>query len=278
MRRRSAWWLVAPGAAWLAAVYVAPAVWLAGVSLQEGSLERGYRLTWRWRNYADVLARYDTQLLRSLLYALAATAICLAIAYPLAYTIALRAGRAKGALVFLVILPFFVSLVIRTLSWRFVLSDEGLVLDLLHALGVGDGFRLLATPGAVIGGLVYDFLPFMTLPLVVALSRIDRRTLEAAGDLYASRLTRFRTVTLPLSRPGIVAGCLLTFVPAAGDYVHAELLGGPGTTMIGTVVQREFLVANNHPAAAALAFVLLAAILVVVLPLMRLTRAEELAA
>jgi spermidine/putrescine transport system permease protein len=275
MRRASPWWLVAPGLGWLTVFYLIPAALMFSLSLQEGSVERGFRFTWRWSTFSDVVSRYDTQLLRSLVYGAIVAAVCLLIAYPLAYTIAFRSGRWRNVLTFLVVLPFFVSLVIRTLSWKFVLSDHGFVLDGLRALGVGEGLRILATPGAVIGGLVYDFLPFAILPLIAALSRIDPRTLEAAGDLYASRWTRFRTVTLPQSASGVAAAVALTFIPAVGDFVHAALLGGPNTIMIGNVIQREFLVVNDYPAAAALSVVLMGAILIAIGASVRLARIRE---
>lgn len=262
---------------WLVVLYVVPTISILSVSLQEGSLERGYRLTWHWSTYADALSRHDTQLVRSAVYALAATALCFIVSYPLAYTIAFRAGRARNALLFVVVLPFFVSLIIRTLSWKFALADEGFLLAAVQHLGAPEGFRILNTPWAVIGGLTYNYLPFMTLPLYVALERIDPHLLEASADLYGSRAQTFRRVTLPLSMPGVVAGTLLTFVPVAGDFINAELLGGPGQQMIGNAIQRQYLVVNNYPVAASLSFVLLAAILVSVLVYSRVTGVEELA-
>lgn len=272
LRRRTGWLLV-PGAVWLIALYVVPMISTLSVSLQDGSLERGYRLTWQWSRYADVLARFSTPLIRSVIYALVVTVLCLLIAYPLAYAIAFRAGRARNAMLFIVVLPFFVSLVIRTLSWRFVLADAGIIGSLLPG-----GLHILNTPGAVIGGLVYNYLPFMVLPLYVALERIDVRLLEASADLYASRRTSFRRVTLPLSMPGVLAGTLLTFVPVAGDFINAELLGGPGQTMIGNVIQRQYLVVNDYPVAAALSLLLLVAILASVVIYARVVGTEELVA
>jgi spermidine/putrescine transport system permease protein len=263
---------------WLVLLYVVPTLSMLSVSLQEGSLERGYRLTWHWATYWQALTRYDGLLVRSAMFALVATVLCLAIGYPLAYAIAFRAGAARNTLLFLVILPFFVSLIIRTLSWKFVLGDQGFVLSVLHWLGAPSSFRVLNTPGAVIGGLVYNYLPFMALPLYVALERIDPRILEASADLYGSSRQTFRRVTVPMSMPGIVAGTLLTFVPAAGDYIQADLLGGPGQLMIGNAIQRQFLVVNDYPVAAALSFVLLAGLLVSVVVYARVTGVEELVA
>ncbi|HVM12482.1 MAG TPA: ABC transporter permease [Actinomycetota bacterium] len=276
-KRRAPYLLLLPGALWLTAFFVVPIASMLSLSLQEGTVERGFELTWRWSTYADVLAKFDVQLVRSLTYGLIVTVLCLVVAYPLAYTIALRGGRWKNALLFLVVLPFFVSLIIRTLSWKFILADQGFLLAPMKAIGlVPDGFRFLATPVAVIGGLFYNFLPFMTLPLYVALERMDRSLLEAAGDLYSSRATAFWRVTFPLSLPGVFAGSLLTFIPSVGDFINAELLGGTGTTMIGNVIQYEFLRANDYPEAAALSFILMAGILVGVALYTRVLGTEEL--
>jgi spermidine/putrescine transport system permease protein len=256
---------------------VIPTLSMLSVSLQEGSLEQGFRLTWNIGIYPEVLAANSVQFIRSVLYGLAVTLICLLVSYPLAYTIALRGGRWKNALLFMVILPFFVSFVIRTLSWKFILADQGFLLAALKGVGLlGDDFRVLATPMAVIGGLVYNFLPFMTLPLYVSLEKLDRSLLDAAGDLYSSRTVAFFRVTFPLSLPGVFAGSLLTFIPATGDFLNAQILGGVNTTMIGNVIQREYLTNNDYPEAAALSFVLMAAILLAVTIYARLLGTEEL--
>ncbi|MGH2740389.1 MAG: ABC transporter permease [Actinomycetota bacterium] len=278
MRRiHPAYWLLLPGGVWLLIFYVVPTISMFSVSLQEGSLERGFQLTWNFGIYAEVLSKFDTQLLRSIWYGLIVTGVTLAIGYPLAYTIAFRGGRWKNALLFIVVLPFFVSFLIRTLSWKFILADQGFLLGGLKAIGlVGDDFRVLATPLAVLFGLVYNFLPFMTLPLYVSLEKIDRSLLEAAQDLYSSRATAFRRVTLPLSLPGVFAGSLLTFIPAVGDFINASLLGGVNTTMIGNVIQREFLTNNDYPEAAAISFLLMAAILIGVAVYARVLGTEEL--
>ena len=257
--------------------YVVPTVSMLSISMQEGSLEQGYRLTWNLGVYPDVLLRNDTQILRSLWYGLITTVVTLLIAYPLAYTIAFRGGRWKNAILFLVILPFFVSFIIRTLEWKFVLSDEGFVIGTLKELGwVGQGFHVLGENVAVLGGLIYNFLPFMALPLYVALERMDKSLLDAAGDLYSSRVVAFFRVTFPLSLPGVFAGSLLTFIPAVGDFINAQLLGSPSTTMIGNVIQREFLQNNDYPEAAALSFVLMIGILVGVSLYARALGTEEL--
>jgi spermidine/putrescine transport system permease protein len=255
--------LLLPGIAWLVAFYVWPMVQMFFIALQEGSLERGYQLTWNWAQYAAVLSRYSTQLVRSVEYGLVVTLACLLIGYPLAYFIALYGGRWKNALLFMVILPFFVSFLIRTLMWRLTLADNGLVLGTIKELGLlPDDFRVLATPFAVLAGLTYSFLPFMTLPLYASLEKLDRSLLEAAQDLYSSRRVAFLKVTLPLSLPGVFAGSLLTFIPAVGDFINATFLGGPNTTMIGNVIQRRMLISNDYAEGAALSFILMAAILV----------------
>lgn len=247
------------------------------VSLQEGSLERGYALTWHWQTYVDVLVKFDTQLIRSVLYGLIVTVGCLLVGYPLAYAIAFRGGRWKNALLFAVILPFFVSFLIRTLSWKFILADEGFFLGTLKGLGlVPDDFRLLATPVAVVSGMFYNFLPFMVLPLYVSLEKLDKSLIAAAGDLYASRAMAFWKVTLPLSLPGLFAGSLLTFIPATGDFINASLLGSVNTTMIGNVIQTEMLTNNDYPEGAAMSFILMAAILVGVAVYAKVLGTEEL--
>lgn len=269
--------LLLPGLTWLGVFYVWPTIQMFFISLQEGSLATGYRLTWHWQTYGDVFTKYDTQLVRSVAYGLIVTAVCLLIGYPLAYFIAIRGGRWKNALLFMVILPFFVSYVIRTLSWKFILADQGLFLGTLKSAGLlPDDFRLLATPIAVLSGLTYSFLPFMALPLYASLEKLDRNLLEAAGDLYASRRTAFLKVTLPLSLPGVFAGSLLTFIPVVGDFINAQLLGSTNTTMVGNVIQRRMLVNNDYPEGAAISFILMLAILIGVFVYARLLGTEEL--
>jgi spermidine/putrescine transport system permease protein len=276
-RRLSPYLLLLPGIAWLVLFYVWPTIQMFFISLQEGNLAQGYALTWHWQTYADVFSKYDTQLIRSVVYGLIVTAACLALSYPLAYFIAVRGGRWKNALLFMVILPFFVSYLIRTLSWKFILADEGFVVGTLSNVGlVPDDFRLLATSFAVIAGLTYNFLPFMALPLYASLEKLDQRLLEAAGDLYASRTRAFFKVTLPVSLPGVFAGSLLTFIPVVGDFINAQLLGSTNTTMIGNVIQRRMLVNNDYPEAAAISFILMAAILVGVAVYAKILGTEEL--
>jgi spermidine/putrescine transport system permease protein len=272
-----AYLLLLPGGVWLFLFYVIPTISMLSVSLQEGSLEQGYRLTWNVGVYGEVLLRNDTQIIRSLLYGLVTTVVTLLIAYPLAYTIAFHGGRFKNALLFLVILPFFVSFIIRTIQWKFVLADQGIILGTLKDLGVlGQGFHVLGENVAVLGGLIYNFLPFMALPLYVALEKMDKSLLDAADDLYSSRAVAFLRVTFPLSLPGVFAGSLLTFIPSVGDFINSEYLGSPGTTMIGNVIQQEFLQNNDFPEAAALSFLLMAAILIGVALYARILGTEEL--
>jgi len=257
--------LLGPGLGFLALFFVVPTYYLANTSLQEGSAEVGYVFTWAWDNYGDAIATYDEHLIRSLLYAGVATVVALAVSYPLAYWIAFHGGRWKSVLLLIVIAPFFVTYLIRTLAWQSILADDSVVVEVLRAIGVlGDGERLLATSTAVVAGITYNFLPFMALPLYASLEQIDGRLIEAAEDLYASRFQAFLRVTLPLSLPGVFAGTLLTFIPAAGDFVNAELLGTPREAMIGNVIQSKFLVITDYGQAAALSFVLMAAILVLV--------------
>jgi spermidine/putrescine transport system permease protein len=266
-----------PGGLWLIAFFVVPLITTASVALQEGSLGTGYRLTFNFGIFPEAIARWDTQLIRSLQFGLVVTALTMLIGYPMAYTIAFRGGRYKTILLLLVIMPFFTSFIIRTISWKFILADQGFVLGTLKDLGLLEpGFRLLATPMAVISGITYNFLPFAVLPLYVALERIDPRLIEAANDLYASRLQAFLRVTLPLSISGVFAASVLSFIPAVGDYLNAELLGSRAETMIGNVIQRLYLVNNDYPQAAALSLVLMAGILVSIIIYRRLLRGQEL--
>lgn len=284
-RKLVPYWLLLPGILWLLVFFAAPMVYQASTSVQTGSLETGYQVTWHFATYWDAFKEYDVFYLRSLIYAGIATALCLAIGYPLAYTIAFKAGRWRNVLLVMVIAPFFTSFLIRTLAWKTILADDGIVvsvLDKLHilnataAIGLTSGDRVLATPLAVVCGLTYNFLPFMILPLYSSLERIDPRLHEAAGDLYARPFTTFRKVTFPISLPGVVAGTLLTFIPASGDYINAELLGSPSEQMIGNVIQSKFLTVLDYPTAAALSFILMAVILVIVSVYIRKAGTEEL--
>ncbi len=265
--------LLAPGLLWLAIFFVVPTFSLVNTSLQTGTVSTGFQQTFSFSNYSDAIWTYREQFLRSFTYAAIATALTLLIAYPLAYTIAFKSGKWKNILLVLVIAPFFTSFLIRTLAWKTILSDNGVVTqtlntlhitDLLELLHLTSDDRLLATPFAVIMGLTYNFLPFMTLPLFASLDRLDPRLIEAAGDLYCSPFTGFRKVTFPLSLPGVVAGTLLTFIPAAGDYINATLLGTPRQSMIGNVIESQFFRVSDYPTAAALSFTLMVTIVVLV--------------
>ena len=255
--------LTLPGGLWLLVFFLVPMLIMTSVSLQTGSLEEGFRLTWHFRTYLDVVSRYHAQFVRSLIYGSIASFATLVVSYPVAYWIAFRGGRHKTTYLLLLLLPFFVSFVIRTLAWEFILADDGILLGTLkHLHLIPQSFRLLATSTAVISGIAYNFLPFMALPLYVALEKIDRSVVEAARDLYANRSQVFWRVIFPLSIPGVFAGFLLTFVPAVGDYVNASILGGTNTVMIGNIIQLQFLQNFHYPVAAALSFILMAGLLI----------------
>jgi spermidine/putrescine transport system permease protein len=262
-RRLLPWLFIGPGLLWLLLFFLYPLLNQASVSLMSGNPEQGYTLTWAFHTYWDAISTYKAQFGRSILYAGIATIACLVISFPLAYFTAYKAGRFKGLMLLLIILPFFMSYVLRTVSWQLILSDNGWVVHRLRDVGLlsSDG-RLLASSTAVIAGITYNFLPFMALPLYVSLEKIDRRYIEAATDLYASRATAFRKVTVPLALPGVFAGSLLTFIPACGDFINAALLGTPRQFMIGNVIQSKFLNILDYPTAAALSFTLMVFILV----------------
>ena len=277
-RRFLPYLLLLPGAAWLILFFAIPAIQLGATSLYDpaGSLTTGYAMTWSFSNYPDALGAYTEQLLRSFVYAAVATAIGIVLGYPLAYAIAQKAGRWKNLLLVCVVAPMFTSFLVRTLAWKTILSDNGWLVGFLRDIHVlGPDGRLLATSTAVVLGLTYNFLPFLVLPLYASLERLDNRLLEAASDLYASPVRAFFKVTLPLSMPGLVAGTLLFFIPAAGDYINAELLGTPNTYMIGNVIDSAFLVRLDYPQGAALSFLLMAVILVVVFVYLRRAGTDE---
>ena len=258
--------LLLPGIVWLALFFVAPLGFLGYQSLETGTFDTGYTFDWAFSNYWDAVRDYHEQFVRSFVYAGIATVLALLVSYPLVYWIAFRAGRWKNVFLILIVAPLFVTYLVRTLAWLNILADEGPVVGFLRDIHVlGPDGRLLATSVAVVAGITYNFLPFMALPLYVSLEQIDARLLEAAEDLYASKRQAFLRVTLPLSAPGIVAGTLLTFIPAAGDFINAQFLGGPNQRMIGNVVQDRFLVQLDYPSAAALSFVLMVIITVAVL-------------
>jgi spermidine/putrescine transport system permease protein len=262
-RSRAPFGLAAPALLWLLVLFVVPMIAMLSLSLQTGNSLEGFRQTFRFANFTDALSQNGPFVVRSLRNAAMVTGIALLLAYPVAYWIAFYGGRFKNVFLFLLLLPFFISFVIRTVAWSFILSDNGIVLGTLKNIGLlPESYRVLGTTFAVIAGITYNLLPFTILPLYVSLEQIDHRLVEAARDLYASKTKAFTKVVLPLSMPGVFAAVLLTSIPAIGDYVNASVLGGPGTTMIGNIIQSEFLRDRNYPEAAALAFVLMAIMLV----------------
>jgi spermidine/putrescine transport system permease protein len=278
-RRATPYVLLLPGLAWLGVFFVIPLFSLFATSLQSplgNSPDDGYYFAWDFSNYATAFQSYGEQFVRSFVYAGTATVLALVLAYPLAYYIALRAGRWRGLLLVLVVAPFFASFLIRTMAWRTILADEGMVVSFLNALHLLPQDRILNTSIAVVTGLTYNFLPFMILPLYASLEKLDPRLVEAGQDLYAGPFTTFRKVTLPLSMPGVVAGTLLTFIPAAGDYINARLLGSTQDRMIGNVIDSQFIIVRNYPVASALSFILMASILLLVFLYIRRSGTEDL--
>jgi spermidine/putrescine transport system permease protein len=278
-RKFTGYWLILPGAVWLGLFFVVPFFSLIAASLYDpsGSVLTGYSMTWHVQNFVDAFDQYKGTLWRSLWFAGIATAICLVIGYVLAYAIAFKAGRWKNLMLILVIAPFFTSFLLRTLSWKLILADDGWVVDALQAVHLlGADGRLLATPVAVIAGLSYNFLPFMVLPLYASLEKIDPRLIEASSDLYASPVKGFFKVTWPLSMPGVVAGTLLTFIPAAGDFINAELLGSPNERMVGNEIQDLFTSVGDYAAAGALSVIVMGIIVAMVLVWVRTSGTEDL--
>jgi spermidine/putrescine transport system permease protein len=276
-RARIAYLLLLPGVAWLAIFFVIPLISLFFTSLQVSTGSSGkYKAGFNWQNYVEALSEYWEFFLRALIYAGIATVLALVIAYPLAYFIAQKAGRWRALMLVLVVAPFFASFLLRTYAWKTILADDSLITQSLNWMHLLPDGRILNTSLAVIAGLTYNFLPFMILPLYVALDKIDPRLIEAGSDLYASPFTTFRKVTWPLSMPGVVAGTLLTFIPAAGDYINAELLGSTKDKMIGNAIQTNFIEFRDYPMASALSFILMAAILIIVTVYIRRAGTEDL--
>jgi spermidine/putrescine transport system permease protein len=278
-RRTAAYLQLLPGWVYLFIGFVIPLIIIVYTSLTtSGLFSTGGNATfdWHWANYSDAFSLYNNIYIRSLLYAGIATTICIGLAYPMAYWIAFYGGRWKSTLFMLILVPFFVSFVIRTVQWNFILGTDGLLFGPLKNAGLlSESFHVLRTPVAVIAGITYNFLPFAALPLYVALERIDHRLVEAGKDLYASPSVAFRKVVLPLSFPGIFAAIILTFVPATGDYVNAVVLGGTGTTMIGQIIQNQFLVAHQYSVAAALSVVLMGGMLIIALIYAKILGTED---
>ena len=277
---RTPYLLLLPGFAFLFTFFILPIINLAQTSTQTsvvGGDTGQYEQTLRFANYIDAFVENKEQFGRSFLYAILATVLALAISYPLAYAIAFKSGKYKNVLLVLVVAPFFTSFLLRTIAWKQILGEEGFVVPTLRTFGIiSESTTLTSTSFAVVMGMTYNFLPFMTLPLFASIDRIDPRTLEASGDLYANGITTFRKVTLPLSMPGVVAGTLLTFIPAAGDYVNAAILGSPNTKMLGNVIESRYFKVVDYPTAAALSFTLMAAILILVTLYIRKAGTEEL--
>ena len=269
--------LLAPGLLYLGIFFVVPLGFLVHQSLETGNIDVGYSFSWAWGNYWNAIKDYRGHFIRSFEYAAIATTLALLFSYPLAYWIAFRGGRWKNLFLLFIVAPFFVTYLIRTLAWETILADQGPVVRVLRDIGIlGADGRLLQTGFAVVAGITYNFLPFMALPIYVSLEQIDQRLIEAAQDLYASKWRAFMRVTLPLSLPGVVAGTLLTFIPAAGDFINAQLLGSPQNHMIGNVIQSKFLELTDYPSAAAMSFVLMAAILLLVALYARAVGTEKL--
>ncbi len=287
-RRRIPYVLLIPGMLFTFVFFIIPLITLLKIALstKPNRLLPHYEFTWEWSNFGTAFDDFGEQLLRSFVYAGIATLFCLLIAYPVAYFIAFKGGRWRNVLLGMVMVPFFTSFLLRTIAWQSLLNDNGPVIGVIEALsldgfletiGILDNGRILNTQVAVIGGLTYNFLPFMLLPIYVSLEKIDIRLVDAAADLYSPFTRTFRRVILPLSLPGVFAGTLLTFIPATGDFINAELLGNPQTSVIGNVVQTQFLERNDYPTAAAISFVLMAIIVALVLIYARFLGTEDLA-
>jgi spermidine/putrescine transport system permease protein len=268
--------LVLPGGLWLLLFFAVPMATMLSLSLQQGDIVSGYVFTGHWQTYVDAIVDYRVQLVRSLIYGAIATLALIVLAFPVAYWIAFYGGRRKSTYLYLLLLPFFVSFVLRTISWRQILTDDGFLLRTVKDTGiVSSSFHILGTPFAVIAGLVYNWLPFMVLPIYVALERIDPRVVEAARDLYAGPSAAFRKVVFPLALPGVFAGVLMSFVPVSSDYVNSAVLGSSSTTMIGQVIQAQYLVNSDYPTASALSFALMAVLLIGVFAYARALGTED---
>lgn len=276
---KTAYWLLIPGFAWLFFFFFFPLGSLFATSLKRPlgvSPEDGFAYALQFSNYSQAMAEYWPFYVRAFTFAAIATLFCLLLAYPISYYIAFKATRYKYLMLVLIIAPFFASFLLRTNAWKTILSSEGAVVGFLNLLGVLPEERILSTSLAVVLGLIYNFLPFMILPLFLSLDKIDKRLLEAAGDLYATGFQRFWRVVWPLSIPGVVSGTILTFIPASGDYINAELLGGISDKMIGNVIQSQFIILRNYPQASALSFTLMAIILVFLYLYLRKVGTKEL--
>ncbi|MFC1410284.1 ABC transporter permease [Streptacidiphilus sp. N1-12] len=285
-RNLTPWMLLLPGLLWLVLFFLVPIFSSVSASVQQGNFDDGFKLTWHWANYKAALHPFWHQYLHSGIYSVATTVLCLALGYPVAYFIAFKGGKWKSLLMALVIVPSFTSFLIRTIAWKTVLADHGIVvrvLDHLHilsvtsSLGITVEHRVLASPGAVVFGMVYNFLPFMILPLYTSLEKIDARLLEAGNDLYCSTFQTWRRITLPLSMPGVIGGTLLTFIPAIGDYINAQLLGNPNTSVVGQSIENLFLrQTDGYPVGSAMSVLMMVGTLVLVMSYIRKAGTEDL--
>jgi spermidine/putrescine transport system permease protein len=265
-----AWALLGPGAFWLTAFFLIPILVMLVYSFMPRGIYGGVDSGFTFEHYARFFdPLYLEVLQRTFLWSLACTAICLVLGFPVAYVIA-RSGRWRNLLLFLVVLPFWTSFLVRTFAMIFLMRDTGLINNWLLKVGLIDqSLTILYTPFAVMVGLVYGFLPFMILPIYASLEKLDESLLEAAEVLGAKPSARFRRVTLPLSMPGVIAGCLLVFIPALGSFLTSDLLGGAKEMMIGNLVQNQFSAARNWPFGSAASFIVMALVLAAVMMYLR---------
>ena len=285
-RNLTPWVLLLPGLLWLILFFLVPILTSVSASVQTGTFDDGFKLTWHWANYRQAISPYLTQYLHSGIYSVATTVFCLGLGYPVAYFIAFKGGKWKSLLMALVIVPSFTSFLIRTIAWKTVLADHGVVVSVLNhtgvlhatsAMGITVGNRVLASPGAVVFGMVYNFLPFMILPLYTSLEKIDPRLHEAGNDLYCGAFQTWRRITLPLSMPGVIGGTLLTFIPAIGDYINAQLLGNPNTSVVGQSIENLFLrKTDGYPVGSAMSVLMMVGTLILVMGYIRKAGTEDL--
>lgn len=278
-KTRTPYLLLIPGIGWLFFFFLFPLSTLLATSLQKPagvSPDDGFLPAFKISNYSLALVEYYPQFIRAFTYSAIATVVCLVLAYPIAYYMAFRAKKYRNLMLVLIVAPFFASFLLRTNAWKTILSGDGFVVNFLNSFNLLPEGRILNTSIAVIAGLVYNFLPFMILPLYTSLEKIDSRLIEAAGDLYSPPSQSFWKVVWPLSLPGVVSGTLLTFIPASGDYINAELLGSINNKMIGNVIQSQFIDLRDYPTASALSFTFMAIILVMIYLYIRKAGTEKL--
>jgi len=278
-KTRTPYLLLIPGIGWLFFFFLLPISTLLATSLQKPagvSPDDGFLPAFKISNYSLALVEYYPQFIRAFTYSAIATVVCLVLAYPIAYYMAFRARKYRNLMLVLIVAPFFASFLLRTNAWKTILSGDGFVVNFLNSFNLLPEGRILNTSIAVIAGLVYNFLPFMILPLYTSLEKIDSRLIEAAGDLYSPPSQSFWKVVWPLSLPGVVSGTLLTFIPASGDYINAELLGSINNKMIGNVIQSQFIDLRDYPTASALSFTFMAIILVMIYLYIRKAGTEKL--